>query len=105
YPISVVSLMDHRPCVSLHDHRQPFGQRFANTAGTRFPDEEIGELHIERDFSGESLDEHRDPLFHGSQLGCDRIVSPAEEKQLYPTIGAIQSLGDLYHFGRALSAE
>ena len=45
HPLGVIALLRHGPGIAHHDHGQPLLNRFADAAGTRLADEEIGELH------------------------------------------------------------
>ena len=56
HPIGVVALLQHGPCVAHHDDGQALLNGFADAAGTRLADEEVGELHEIADLRGKPDD-------------------------------------------------
>ena len=55
-PPGIVSLVNHRADIAFDDDRQVHGQGFADTARSRFSDEEIGEMHEMGYIPRETLD-------------------------------------------------
>jgi len=104
-PAGVVALVRQSPGIALHDDGQSLGQGFADAAGAGFADEEIGDLHVERDVARESLDEHGNVRRHGAQLGSGALMASAKQNQLRGTAGTVERAGDLHHFHGAFAAE
>jgi len=96
-PFRVVALMRHRPGVPLDNHRQLLRERLAEAAGPRLTDEEVRDLHIQRNLFREALHHHRNLLLECFQFPGDGLVLAADQDQLHVAFGLVQGLSDLHH--------
>lgn len=104
-PIRVVALVRQRPRIAFHNHRQPHGQRFADTARAGLANEEIGESHVKGDLGSEALQVDRHTMAHRAQLSHGFLVASAKDNHLDFGPAAVDGPGDPHGIQRTLAAE